>query len=510
MPEREKSGKIDTMLKRGSGILLHVTSLPSSYGIGDLGPEAYAFIDFLAENKQRFWQILPLNPTDQVYGNSPYSSVSAFAGNLLFISPELLVRDGFLCEKDLQPIPEFPHEQVNYKIVTKYKEKLLTKTHQLFSKKKKKPRYEAFCRTHSFWLQDFALFTVLKSHFKGKDWSRWPDEIRNRKPSELTALTKQFHEKIEREKFFQYIFFTQWLALKQHCSQKNIHIIGDIPIYVNYDSVDVWTHPEIFKLDKNKKPTHVAGVPPDYFSATGQLWGNPVYQWKELKKTSYAWWMTRLKHTLSLCDLLRIDHFRGFAAYWQIPVNETTAINGKWVDGPRDHFFELLRKQMPQLPIIAEDLGLITPDVKALIKKFNLPGMKVLLFAFDGDSADHPYVPHNHIKNCILYTGTHDNNTVQGWFAHEATAEAKQRLFRYLKRTLTAPDIHWEFIRMAMKSIANVAIIPMQDILGLNQESRMNQPGTGEGNWQWRLAPEYRTPTINPRLLEMTQMYGRA
>lgn len=498
------------MIKRGSGILLHVTSLPSLYGIGDLGPEAYAFIDYLAENKQGFWQVLPFNPTDQVYGNSPYSSISAFAGNLLLISPEFMVRDGILSEEDIQPLPEFVNGQIDYGAVTEYKEKLFTSAYKLFTKKKKDAHYEAFLREHSFWLQDFALFVVLKSHFEGEEWSQWPDEIRNRDPATLAKFTKQFCDKIEKEKFLQYIFFKQWFALKQYANQKNIQIIGDIPIYVNYDSVDVWTHPEIFKLDKNKRPLYVAGVPPDYFSATGQLWGNPVYQWKELKKTDYAWWITRLKHTLSLCDWLRIDHFRGFAAYWQVPASETVAVKGKWVDGPRDHFFKVLSKHIHNLPIIAEDLGIITPDVEELIRKFNLPGMKVLLFAFDGESAKHPYVPHNHIKNCVVYTGTHDNNTVQGWFEKEASEESKQRLFRYLGRSLPAQEVHWEFIRLAMMSVADIVIVPMQDILGLGAEARMNLPGTAQGNWQWGLLPEYRSSLINTRLLEMTQMYGRA
>lgn len=497
------------MIKRGSGILLHISSLPSPYGIGDVGPNAYAFIDYLSENKQSFWQILPFTLTDQIYGNSPYSSMSAFAGNTLFISPAFMVRDGFLEENDLEPLPVFENERVDYTKVSEYKERLFSRAHQLFIKRKKNPRYEAFCKEHAFWLEDFALFAVLKNHHKGKEWAQWPAEIRERNPTALETCTTQLRNKIEKEKFLQYLFFTQWRSLKQYSAEKQVQIIGDIPIYVNYDSVDVWTHPEIFKLSKDKKPLFVAGVPPDYFSQTGQLWGNPVYEWKALKKTGYSWWLSRLKHTLNLCDVLRIDHFRGFVAYWQVPATETTAVNGKWQDGPGEHFFEMLRKQMPSLPIIAEDLGIITPDVEALIQKLDLPGMKVLLFAFDGDSARHPYVLHNHIKNCVVYTGTHDNNTARGWFEREATPEAKERIFRYLGRSLSAQEIHVEFMRMALMSVADAAIIPMQDVLGLDQNARMNIPGTVGTNWQWRLTPDYRSLSMSTPLLEMTQLYGR-
>jgi len=498
------------MEERGSGILLHITSLPSPYGIGDLGPGAYEFVDFLSKAKQRFWQILPLNPIDISHGNSPYHSVSAFAYNDLLISPEIMVMEELLEKNDTTPAPRFNTGKVDYKEVIPYKKKLYLKAYKTFIKREKDKEYEKFCAANSHWLEDFALFVALRAHFKGKVWNKWPPDIRDRAPESLRLLREELCESIEREKFLQYVFSQQWFRLKNYCHKNGIQIIGDMPIYVVYDSVDLWTHPELFKLDGRKKPYAVAGVPPDYFSDTGQLWGNPLYRWSVLKERKYDWWIRRIEHNLNLFDLVRIDHFRGFVGYWEIPAAESTAINGRWVKAPAEDFFNQLKKSFHPLPIIAEDLGIITPDVIRIMLQFGFPGMKILLFAFGEDYPMHPYLPHTYEKNCVVYTGTHDNNTVKGWFAKEARPEDQRRFFRYLGREISKREIHWEFIRLAMMSVANTAIIPMQDVLGLGKEARMNKPATTRGNWQWRLLPEQLTSSLVERLLEVTVAYGRA
>ncbi|RJQ49766.1 MAG: 4-alpha-glucanotransferase [Nitrospiraceae bacterium] len=495
---------------RSSGILLHITSLPSPYGIGDFGSDAYRFADFLAQAHQRYWQILPLSITCTAYGNSPYSSFSAFAGNHLLISPERLVRDGFLTESDINGTPEFSGERVDYPGVTKYKEKILRLA---FKKNKAKladhQDFQNFCSEHAHWLENYCLFITLKNHFKGAEWGNWHEELRDRKDSSLREWSEKLHEDILREKFLQYIFFTQWLSLKNYCDSINIKIFGDIPIYVNYDSADVWANPHVFNLDSEKKPTFVSGVPPDYFSSTGQLWGHPVYNWDALKKSGYAWWIQRIEHNLKLYHIFRIDHFRGFVGYWEVPAGEKTAINGKWVKAPAEDFFKTVRKQFPHITIIAEDLGLITDDVKELMKKFEFPGMKVLLFAFTEDMPTNPYAPHNHVKNCVVYTGTHDNNTIKGWFKKELDSEGKERLFDYIGKEVTEKSVHWEIIRLAMMSVADMVIIPMQDFLGLGEKERMNLPASSEGNWEWRLLPEQISTSVVKKLSEMTMIYGR-
>jgi 4-alpha-glucanotransferase len=495
---------------RGSGILLHITSLPSPYGIGDFGSEAYRFLDFLAEAKQSYWQILPLNPTEPAFNNSPYHSRSAFAYNKLLLSPELMVQDGLLKKEDVDPVPPFPKERVDYEEVIAYKKKLFHKALERFKKIKNNNEYEKFCSQNSGWLEDFSLFVVLKGHFQGLPWSDWPLEIRDRQSDAIQALRKKLHDKIEMEKFLQYIFIKQWFSLKGYCHQKGIHIIGDMPIYVDYDSVDVWTHPELFKLDSKKKPYAIAGVPPDYFSETGQLWGNPIYNWDALKKRGYDWWIQRIEHNLRIFDIIRVDHFRGFVGYWEVPATEDTALNGKWIEAPAVDFFNQLNKRFRYLPIIAEDLGTITPDVIEIMHRFEFPGMKVLLFAFGEDNALHPYLPHTYEKNYVVYTGTHDNNTVRGWFEREAKPDDKRRLFRYLGREVSKRKIHWEFIRLAMLSVADKVIIPMQDVLGLGEKARMNRPATGKGNWRWRLLPGQIKSSIAEKLLDITKTSGRA
>jgi 4-alpha-glucanotransferase len=498
------------MLRRGSGILLHITSLPSFFGIGDLGPWAYRFADFLAETKQGFWQILPLNPTDPVYDNSPYHSISAFASNPLLISPELMVRDGLLDKADIEPLPN--REKVDYDSAIAHKRKLFHPAYERFKESGNNCEYERFCSDNAHWLDDFALFIALKSRFHGKAWSEWSDEIRDREPDTLKSLEEdeELCDRIEMEKFIQYIFIQQWNSLKSYCNQRCIHIIGDIPIYVDYDSVDLWTNPEIFKLDDEKKPYVVSGVPPDYFSETGQLWGNPVYRWDVLKERGYDWWVQRLEHNLKLFDYVRIDHFRGLVAYWEVPAGEETAICGKWVEVPAMDFFDTLTRKFASTSIIAEDLGLITADVREIMNIFDFPGMRVLLFAFGEGLSTNPYIPHNVVRNCVLYTGTHDVNTVRGWFEMEATPEDKRRLFQYLGREVPVKELHWELIRLAMMSVANLTIMPVQDILGLGGGARMNLPATSDGNWGWRLLPEQLTSSHARKLLGMTEIYGRA
>jgi 4-alpha-glucanotransferase len=499
------------MKNRGSGILIHLTSLPSPYGIGDLGTSAYRFADFLAQGKQSYWQVLPLNPTEQINGNSPYYSFSAFAGNVLLISPELLAEAGFLTQSDLTEIPSFPNERCDYASVAPYKIRLLYRAYERFkSNNHERNSYDEFCKKNEKWLEDFALFVVIKNQFNGKSWGDWEKGLRDRNPEDLEKIRKNFGDHLEREKFLQYLFIKQWISLKNYCNEKGIQLIGDIPIYVNYDSVDVWTHPELFKLDKDKKPTCVAGVPPDYFSKTGQLWGNPIYRWDILKKTGYRWWFQRIGHNLLLFDTLRLDHFRGFVGFWEVPSTEGTAIHGKWVKAPAVHFFTALLKKFPAHSIIAEDLGVITPDVKEVMNRFGFPGMRILQFAFGEDCPTHPYLPHNYTPNTLVYTGTHDNNTTRGWFENEATPEDKKRLFRYVGREILPEECPRELHRLAMMSVANTVIIPVQDLLGLGEEAKMNRPSVAHGNWEWRLLPDQLNSSCAERLREMTTIYGRA
>ncbi|MCK5138825.1 MAG: 4-alpha-glucanotransferase [Thermodesulfovibrionia bacterium] len=498
------------MERRGSGILLHITSLPSPYGIGDLGPGAYRFVDFLAETHQSYWQILPLNPTSTVYGNSPYSSFSAFAGNSLFISPELMLQDGIISKADIKHHTVFPNNKVNYNAVVTHKEKILDRA---FEKNKNtlKRDYEftRFCTEHAQWLDDYALFISIKRHFHNVDWGNWPEELRDRSEGTIREWRELFKEMTLKEKFFQHIFFKQWTGLKNYCESKGIRIMGDMPIYVNYDSSDVWANSEIFMLDEKRKPTFVAGVPPDYFSVTGQLWGHPVYNWDMLRQTQYSWWVKRIEHNLKLFHMFRLDHFRGFVAFWQVKAGEKTAINGEWVAAPVKSFFNELFDHFPGLPLIAEDLGVITADVKEIMNQFGFPGMKVLLFAFGENLPTNPYAPHNHVKNCVVYTGTHDNNTAKGWFRNELGTEGRQRLSEYVGRNVSEKTVHWELIRLAMMSVADMVVIPMQDILGLGEKKRMNLPASTSGNWRWRVTPRQLSPSIIKKLSRITRIYGR-
>ena len=499
------------IIKRGNGILLHLTSLRSDYGIGDMGPGAYEFVDFLAETKQSYWQMLPLNPTNPAMDNSPYSSVSMYAGNPLVISPEVLLENGLLKKSDMKTIPDFAWERVNYDEVIQFKNNLFHAAFERFNKNKKIFRndFDHFIDKNAHWVEDFAFFRALKSSYQEQSWSHWPQEVRDRNEKTLSTLKKKLRERIDLEKFIQFLFYNQWNALKKYSNDKGVQIIGDVPYYVSYDSVEVWKNPEIFKLDKNKMPEFVAGVPPDYFSSTGQLWGNPVFRWDVLKETEYEWWIQRMKHNLSLFDLVRIDHFRGFVAFWEVPATEKTAVKGEWIKAPVMDYFNTLLKHFPHLPIIAEDLGFITPDVVETIHHFGFPGMRVLSFAFGDNLPRNPDAPHNYIQNCIVYTGTHDNNTVKGWFDQEADVKMQKSLYKYIGRKVTRDEVSQEFVRMAMQSVANTCILPMQDILGLGPEARMNRPATSSGNWSWRLLPEQITSALKEYLAESTELYGR-
>ena len=497
------------MNRRSSGILFHLTSLPGPFGIGDMGPWAYRFVDFLAESKQSFWQILPLTPLDKDHDYSPYHSSSAFAGNSLLISPERLVEDGLLEKTDLDSAPDSPAGRVDFAAVAAFKEKLLERAYDRFQVRGGDDQFDRFCQRHAGWLDGYVLFEALKSYYDGDRWDRWPLQIRDRDSGALSAVRHELAGRLRELKFRQYLFSRQWFDLRHYCRQKQIQVIGDIPIYLPYDSADVWQYPQWFKLGEDRRPSVVSGVPPDYFSETGQLWGHPVYCWDALQKSDYAWWLKRLGHQLGLFDVVRIDHFRGLVAYWEVPASEKTAINGKWISVPVDDFLNKLMKQYACLPIIAEDLGTITPDVREIMCRYRLPGMRVLLFAFGDDFPDGAFLPHNHVKHCFIYSGTHDNNTVRGWFENEASAEEKRRLYRYLGRRVSATEVSWEIIRLAMMSVANTAIIPVQDLLGMGAEARMNDPSKTRGNWHWRLDRDPTARKMIDRLREMTETYGR-
>ena len=492
---------------RASGILLHPTSFPGRFGIGDLGAEAFRWVDFLAGACQKLWQILPLGPTG--YGDSPYQCFSAFAGNPYLISPEKLVEDGLLSADDLRMLPAFPAHTVDYGPVIQFKLQMLDKVYANFRRGAAgglRAEFEAFKDAHASWLDDFALFMALKESQGGAVWSTWAPELVSRQPAALAAARAQLAEAVESQRLRQFLFFRQWSAVKAHANRAGIKVIGDIPIFVAYDSADVWANPGLFYLDEHGQSTAVAGVPPDYFSATGQLWGNPLYRWDVLKQTGYAWWIERFRATLAFVDIVRLDHFRGFEAYWEIPAGMPTAEGGQWVKGPGADFFTALQSVLGALPIIAEDLGVITPEMLALRDRFGLPGMKVLQFAFSADATD-PFLPHNYPHNCVVYSGTHDNDTTQGWYARTSTEHERDFARRYLGRD--GRDIAWDFIRLAFASVADMAVAPLQDVLNLGAEARMNLPGRPSGNWGWRYQSWRLTEALRDRLKELATLYAR-
>jgi len=496
--------------RRTSGILLHPTSFPGRFGIGDLGEAAYRFIDFLAESQQQIWQILPLGPTG--YGNSPYLCYSAFAGNPLLISLEWLASEGLLSQEDISDLPAFERDRADYDRAIPLKLSLLQKATRNFEQNASSERqqeFQTFCETQADWLDDYALFMALKAANEGASWNAWEPEIARREPSAIAQQTERLRDKIFFHKYVQSEFFRQWSSLKNYANEKGIQIFGDLPIYVSADSVDVWANPKIFRLNKKTgTPAWMAGVPPDYFSETGQLWGNPVYNWRNLKRTNYQWWVRRLEGMLAYVDIIRIDHFRGFEAFWAVREGEKTAMNGRWVKAKGEEFFTLVREQLGDLSIVAEDLGVITPEVEALRDGFGFPGMKILQFAFDSDRAN-PFLPFNYTnRNCVVYTGTHDNDTTVGWF-EARSPEEQQRLIDYFG-CVCEEGIHWNLIRLALGSVANHAIFPLQDLLGLGTEARMNMPGQAEGNWGWRYQEDDLTPQLSDRLKDLTYLYGRA
>lgn len=498
----------NSITARYSGILVHPTSFPSPYGIGDLGKGAYDFIDFSKDAGQTLWQCLPLGPTG--FGDSPYQSFSSFAGQPLIISPDKLIEDGLLTKEDIGEVPHWNPEQIDYGTAIAWKTELLKKSYVHFkasSDKELLDAYDTFCEKHAYWLDDYALFMALKNLHEGQSWTNWEEKYKFIKPRTRTIVSKECAEDINYYKFVQFIFMKQWTELKTYANENGITIIGDIPIFVSPDSTDVWANKHLFQLDSKGYPLAVAGVPPDYFSVTGQLWGNPLYAWDEHAKENYAWWTKRIEHQLELVDYLRIDHFRGFEAYWSVPYGEETAINGEWVKGPGSDLFKAIRKALGEdLPIFAEDLGVITEEVEALRDEFDFPGMKVLQFAFN-DIAESAFLPHQFkTNNCICYTGTHDNDTTRGWYEN-ASELSKDKVRRYM--SCDGSIITWDFIRTALASCAKYAVFPMQDLLGLDNSARMNTPGVAAGNWAWRYTSHALNADMAARLKETCVLFGR-
>lgn len=500
---------------RTSGILLHITSLPGGCGIGDLGPSAYRFADFLASTGQGIWEVLPLGPTG--YGDSPYQTLSAFAGNPSLISLDQLVEDGALRRSEVEAASVFPEGAVDYGRVIEVKGELLRRSYERFqasASATEKDEFHAFCEQQAGWLDDFALFMAVKQAHGGASWNRWERAIALRQAEAMSKWQRRAAEEITRHRYYQYLFFRQWAELRRYCHERGIRLMGDLPLFVAYDSADVWAHRDWFELDEEGRPVVVAGVPPDYFSPTGQLWGHPLYRWEALAETGYRWWIERVRAMLELVDIVRLDHFRGFEAYWEVPAGEETAIRGRWVKGPGMALFERLRNELGELPFVAENLGVITPEVEELREACGFPGMAVLQFAFDGDP-HHPFLPHNHRPHLCVYTGTHDNDTIVGWWRSlnqgTRSSEAEQRSREFAARYLNTDgrEIHWVFIRAALASVADLAIIPLQDILGLGSEARMNRPASPSGNWRWRFLPSALTEAVRDRLAELTWMYGR-
>lgn len=504
-------------LTRTSGILLHPTSLPGRFGIGDLGREAYRFIDWLASAGQTFWQIMPLGPTG--YGDSPYSSFSAFAGNTNLVSPEQLVESGLLDDSDIADAPDSDAARVDYGKVIDYKRALLEKAFGKFREKVKadeslRDDYVGFTDFASSWLEDWALFAALKDEHEGESWHKWEPGLARRDAGAVADAREKFAERAAAHKFFQYAFFRQWLKLKRYANERGVRVIGDMPIFVAHNSADVWAKPRLFKLKDDGSPRAVAGVPPDAFSETGQLWGNPLYDWDRMREEGFSWWVGRVRETLKIVDVIRLDHFRGFAAYWEVPAEHETAEHGRWVTAPGREVFGAMKSALgDELPILAEDLGTITPDVHHLRDEFQFPGMRVLQFAFGGDPHD-THLPHEYVRNTVAYTGTHDNDTVVGWFAQRSREDApegerreRELCLKYLGADADA--INWDFIRAAQMSVAVLSIAQLQDVLGLSSDARMNTPASAEGNWSWRFLEGALTDDLAARLRETTLIYGR-
>jgi 4-alpha-glucanotransferase len=500
------------MNERNAGVLLHITSLPSPFGIGDLGPEAKVFADFLSRAGQSWWQMLPVNPTEAGQGHSPYSALSSRAGNTLLISPEVLASQGLLNKQALRKHHLKPDDRTNYDKAEQIKKELFHEAWKNFKNSKDKllhQKFNAFCSSEEDWLNDFAMYSVLKQRYGGEPWYEWPDALKFREEEAIQSLADKSKDELLEVKWLQFIFFQQWQELKEYCNKRGVFLIGDLPFYVSYDSVDVWSHPHLFSLDARGKRIGMAGVPPDAFSDDGQLWGMPVFRWEVLKENNYSWWIDRLKKNWQLFDLVRLDHFRAFADYWEVPADESTARNGQWKPGPGSDFFIKVKEQMGELPFLAEDLGDINDKVIQLREEFLLPGMKILQFAFGENYSSSDYIQHNYQPNSFAYTGTHDNNTVVGWFRTEADADTRERLEKYAGRPVTEEEVSAILCRMAMSSVARTAIIPMQDILALDERARMNIPASAENNWSWRLLPGQINEEVENKLKEWTELYNR-
>ncbi len=502
---------------RASGVLLHPTSLPSKFGIGDFGGEAREFVDFLEQSGQTYWQVLPLGQTG--YGDSPYQCFSAFAGNILLVSPDEIVKDGFLKQADLANAPKFSTEKVQYGEVLNFKNAILKRAFENFRRtddQKIADAFHKFCDENGFWLEDYALFRAIKLANNQVSWQEWDADLKLRKPEALDKARRELDDEVFAQKFYQFVFFKQWNQLKSYANKKGVKIIGDIPIFVALDSCDVWCNPQEFKLNPDGSPTVVAGVPPDYFSKTGQLWGNPIYNWDAMRADNFGWWIARVAFALKTVDIVRVDHFRGFAASWEVPGADKTAERGAWVNVPGKELFQTLKNALGELPILAEDLGVITPDVEELRDSFGFPGMRILQFAWGGDARNLD-LPHNYIKNSCVYTGTHDNDTTVGWFnsvagkgsSRDQAQINKEREFclQYLKSD--GNEIHWDFVRAILASVADTAIVPMQDLLGLGNDARMNLPASDSGNWHWRAKDNDFNEQIAKRLFKLTKLYGR-
>ncbi len=492
--------------ERSSGLLFHIASLPSLGGIGDLGPAAYAFADFLAASKQRLWQVLPLGPTG--YGNSPYAALSAFAGNPLLISVEFLVERGWLGHERMAGLPgasgNIDHEAVTQKKLPLIEEAARNFLHNHTAEDW--TEFEGYCRENATWLDDWALYTVLRRKYDYVSWHNWPGEVKHREPGALDRLRSELGEELAIAQALQFAFNDQWSDLRDYCAARDIRFIGDIAIFVNYDSADVWTHPELFELDQDLAPIRVAGVPPDYFSVTGQRWGNPLYKWEVLQQNGFAWWVDRIRRAQFLYDVIRLDHFRGFEAYWAIPAQDETAVNGTWVKAPGAALFQRLHDELGELPFIAEDLGLITKEVDALREQFHLPGMKVLQFGFSTRGA-HIHLPHEFVTNTVAYTGTHDNDTTRGWWEHGTSETERAAVEAYVETD--GNSVVWPLIRAAATSVADLTLYPVQDILELGSEARMNVPSRPTGNWSWRCPENALTPVLAQKLAALTEVSDR-
>lgn len=495
---------------RDAGILLHITSLPSAFGIGDLGPEAKNFVNFLNRCNQRYWQVLPLNPVSREQHYSPYSSVSSMAGNPLLISPELLVENGLLKNSDLSGYQIQTRNQVNFKKAADVREELFRKSSKVFFKNSRLTSiFQKFCQRESYWLKEYALYEALKSHHDNRPWFDWEPEFRMRSAAALNKFSRKSAETLEYIMWQQFVFFEQWGALKEYANSSGIALFGDLPFYVSYDSCDVWANREIFSVDKNGMMTGVAGVPPDYFNSNGQLWGMPTFKWDILRKQKYDWWIKRLRKNMQMFDVLRLDHFRAFASYWEVPSKENTAKRGKWKEGPGADFFNTVQSIIGDAKFVAEDLGDIDDKVFRLRDSFGLPGMKILQFAFGDKMAESAYIPHNFTSNFIAYTGTHDNNTTVGWFTKDIKNKERKQISDYFGRPINERNIHVELSRLAYASIARTAILPLQDVLGLDESTRMNTPATTSGNWKWRFKKNALTKSIERRLAHWVSLYNR-